>query len=268
MTSLRPTSVQRARHGAGAISGPDVEFVCIPARGSRRRRLVCFPYAGGGASAFRRWAVHAADDVELLALQLPGRENRVMAPLLHRLDEAAELATGKLSMLGPVPTVLFGHSMGALLAYEVALRASWMELDCLAVSGRVAPHLGHPQRPASQMSDAEFLAHLRAIGGTPSEILEQPELMELLLPMLRADFEMVDQYRPAWLTRRLGCRVVALYGDRDAATPRLSVGEWSSVSSGSFTLVECDGGHFFLDAARERIVDVLGLGRTGPGPVA
>lgn len=224
-----------------------------------RRRLACFPYAGGGAGLYRRWAETLADDVELVALQLPGRESRLMDEPLVDLIQAATLAVDALRALPPLPTVFFGHSMGALLAYEAALRLPDAPPVALAVSGRSAPHLGARVQPVAEMSDSVFIDYLRGIGGTPEEVLEQPELMALLLPMLRADFRMVDDYRPSDPPAALACPVLAFYGTEDAATPPERMQAWQLTAARSFELQALPGGHFFLEPQKRRILQILGL---------
>lgn len=241
---------------AGSVT-VDWVIQCQPA--TPRGRLACFPYAGGGASLYRRWAEALAADVELVALQLPGRENRVMDEPLVDLVQAATLAVDALRALPPLPTVFFGHSMGALLAYEAALRLPDSPPVALAVSGRSAPHLGARVQPVAEMSDAVFIDYLRGIGGTSEEVLEQPELMALLLPMLRADFRMVDDYRPSNPPAVLACPVLAFYGTEDAATPPQRMQAWQLTAAGPFELHALPGGHFFLEPQKRRILQILGL---------
>lgn len=228
-----------------------------------RRRLVCFPYAGAGAGVYRRWAPVAAEDVDVLAVQLPGRENRWQSPLMTDLKRVAEEVAERLRSMPSLPTVLFGHSMGALMAFEVARLDAVTDLRCLAVSARVAPHLTGRETPVSRLSDPEFIEHLSAVGGTPREILAQRELMELLLPMLRADFRMVDDYRPAPWPPRLKCPVLALYGREDVATPVDGMRAWADVTDGAFELHAFEGGHFFLEPEGPRVIDALAMGRSG-----
>ena len=182
-----------------------------------------------------------------------------MDDLLKVADDVAE----RLNALPSLPTVLFGHSMGALLAYEVARRGLVKDLQCLAVSAMVAPHRRVGERSVSRLSDPEFIEHLSAVGGTPREILAQREVMELLLPMLRADFRMVDNYRPTPWPPRLNCPIVAMYGRSDAATPVDGMMAWADVTDGAFELRAFDGGHFFLEPESPRLIDVLAMSRHG-----
>jgi medium-chain acyl-[acyl-carrier-protein] hydrolase len=241
----------RSGDGAGAgLAQGSVDLVAHSRPVRPRRRLVCFPYAGGGASIYRRWAEELADDVELLAVQLPGRENRLLEPPMQQLTHAAERTLFRLKLLPPLPTVFFGHSMGALLAYEAALHMPrWLGLAQLVVSGRAAPHLPAVAPPVAGLDD----------GGTPAEVLQQPELMQLLLPMLRADFGMVDNYRPAPRSGPLSCPVLAVYGREDPATSAASMQAWSGTTCGGFEMQALSGGHFFLHEHRSRLVAAMGM---------
>lgn len=224
------------------------------------RRLVCFPFAGGGAGVYKRWAEHLAGDVELLAVQLPGRENRVLVPPLRQLAQAADLLVSQLQRLPRRPTVFFGHSMGALLAYEAALRLPLgADLQQLVVSGRSGPHMPSTTPPVATLDDPAFLALLGGMGGTSAAVLNQPELMRLLLPMLRADFGMVDDYRPAPAAPTLSCPVLAVHGRDDPSTSVARMQAWATTTHAQFRLQEFPGGHFFLHDERARLVQAMGL---------
>ena len=225
-----------------------------------RRRLVCFPFAGGGAGLYKPWAEHVAADVELLAVQLPGRENRLLEPPLRQLTQAADLLVSSLQRLPWLPTVFFGHSMGALLAYETALRLPpSRRLSRLVVSGRSGPHMPPTTPPVDTLDDPAFLALLGGMGGTSAAVLDQPELMRLLMPMLRADFGMVDHYRPAPTAPRLSCPVLAAHGQDDPSTSVARMQAWAGVTHAPFHLLAFPGGHFFLHDERARLVRAMGL---------
>jgi medium-chain acyl-[acyl-carrier-protein] hydrolase len=169
-------------------------------RGDRariRRRLFCFPYSGGGASIYRKWAGSLRDDLELCAMQLPGREDRLSEPSCARLSEMIPRVIDQLASFTDLAFAFFGHSMGALIAFELTrtLRDAWVTQPAhLFVSGRSAPHLPLRRAPLYDLPQAEFEAALARMQGTPREILENRELIDLMTPVLRADFALNDTY--------------------------------------------------------------------------
>lgn len=232
-------------------------------------RLVCCPHAGGGASFFRRWADALPPSVEVVSVQYPGREDRLTEPFAQTLSALAdEVAVGLRRMCGP-PVVLFGHSLGAAVAYEVALR---LEADgtppaMLVVSGREAPRA--EGRGVHLLSDDEVWADLAAAGGTRQELIRSPEVRAMLLPILRADCELSAAYRPA-TGALVTCPILACVGDRDPDVPRLP--DWADRTTGGFELRTFEGHHFYLIEAWQaltalilsRLSSVAGIGTLWP----
>nr|WP_245652887.1 alpha/beta fold hydrolase [Herbidospora sakaeratensis] len=212
-------------------------------------RLFCFPYAGGGAAVFRRWPA-ALPGVEVYAIRLPGRENRFCEPLLTSHDGLPERLADALRPLLDRPYALFGHSLGALLAYETArlLRPAH-----LFVGGSRAPHLPRPATApdVAGLDDAAFTAMVREMGGTPPEFFGSAELAELLLPVLRADFGLAEAYRhrPG---PPLEAPITALRGADEDVTPAMARA-WAPHTAAGFALHEFPGGHFFLQDGWERV---------------
>lgn len=210
-------------------------------------RLLCLPFAGGGTAPYRAFSSHVAPHCELLALRLPGRESRYSEPLATSLDEVVQSTLAELRLLPTVPLVVFGHSMGTLIAYELglALEAAGMPPLRVVVSARCAPHCAPHRQAVHDLSDERLVEELRALGGTPEEFLRSRELQELLLPMLRADFRLSETYRRAD-PQPLACELVALAGTQDAHASARDVSKWGEVAGGGFALHSCEGGHFFL----------------------
>ncbi|MCG7529417.1 alpha/beta fold hydrolase [Streptomyces sp. OfavH-34-F] len=211
--------------------------------------LICFPHAGGAAGYWRPLSDAVQPFADLRAVQYPGRQDRYREPAVRDLHRLADLIAAQLTA-GPPPAgprVLLGHSMGASLAHEVALRLSRVPGQGpagLVVSGRRAPsRLGAWKRPES---DEALVARVRALGGTDPAVLADPGLLEVILPALRADYEAVAAYVPG--DGVLACPVVALTGDEDAEAPVEDVAPWAERTRGSFALRVLPGGHFFLDA--------------------
>ena len=164
-----------------------------------RARLLCCPYAGGSAGIFRTWATYLPLDVELWALQYPGREERLLESAFTRVADLVATAAQSIGgLLEQVPYVIFGHSLGALVAFELIreLRRGGQPLPkSLFVSGARNPRFNaFKGNPRHLWPDPEFIGELRRIGGTPPDLLENEELMDLMLPTLRADFALVDTY--------------------------------------------------------------------------
>lgn len=211
-----------------------------------RLRLFCLPYAGAGASAFRDWPRLLPTDVELCAVQLPGRENRIREPVPARIDELLPSLVAAIRPLVDGPFVLFGHSLGAAISYELArgLKAIGRPPSLLCVSGRRAPHVprGHP--PLHGLADVDLKRRIAEMGGTPPEVLAHEELMDFLLPTIRADLRLAETYQRA-ADRRLTCPIVAFAGSRDPEAPPSEVETWSDVAGGPFVFHVLDGDHFF-----------------------
>jgi medium-chain acyl-[acyl-carrier-protein] hydrolase len=211
------------------------------------RRLFCFPHAGGGASLFQAWPSDSGVELEVCAVQLPGREDRLREPPPRRLLPLAEALAEELLPFLDRPFVFFGHSAGALLAFETIrqLRRNGATLpDCLFVSGCRAPQLPDSTPPIHAMSDARFLDEIRRLNGTPDGVLRDAQLLELLLPTLRADFEVVETYvfTPE---EPLACPISAFGGLADGWVSRGELAAWRKQTSGWFEVRWCNGGHFF-----------------------
>ncbi|MFI6824113.1 thioesterase domain-containing protein [Micromonospora sp. NPDC050187] len=222
-------------------------------------QLFCLPYAGAGASAFRRWRDAIGEDVEVQPVQLPGREARIAEDPDFDVTEVAEAIAARADR----PYAIYGHSMGGRLGFDVVreLRRTGRPLPVrLYVGGARAPHVTDTSHfdGLSRVDDEELLARLRAGGGLPEEILEHPELVELLLPLLRADFSRVDTYRYT-PEEPLPVPIVAFSGRTDLAVTREQSAAWDRHTTAGFVLHDIDGGHFFL---HDRLADVLAVIRT------
>jgi len=224
-----------------------------------RLRLFCVAYAGGGSSVFRGWDGCLPSSVQLCPVQLPGRESRLADPPYTRLPLLLPALADGLSPALDKPFALFGHSMGALVAFEFAryLRRNRMpEPTRLFVSGHRAPHLPYPRPYVHQLSDDRLLDELRRFRGTPEALLENAELMELILPAIRADFAICETYD--YLAESpLEVSITAFGGldDSDASPDDLSL--WHTQTRARFRLRLFPGSHFFLHTAQASLLDVL-----------
>jgi medium-chain acyl-[acyl-carrier-protein] hydrolase len=222
-------------------------------------RLFCFPYAGGGATIFRDWADELQLSVEVCAIQLPGREWRCSEPSLRRVDEVVANLLPVLKPYLDIPFAMFGHSMGALLAYEMArgiLSTAGREPRVLFVSAHRAPHLSSRKRNLHGLPQDELIAEVKAFNGTPAEVFEHEDLVELVLPMLRNDLELVETYK-AGPASVLSCPVVAIGGSRDPEILPEELAGWRSVTAGPFKSILLQGDHFFINSARGNLLRAL-----------
>jgi medium-chain acyl-[acyl-carrier-protein] hydrolase len=227
--------------------------------GPCRFRLWCFPHAGAGASVYYPWPDQLPAGVEVCALQPPGRENRIREPLFTDLLHLTEAATAAVVPLLDVPFAFFGHSVGSLVAFEMTRRLRDLQAPLpgrLFVSAIRAPHLVSPREPLYQLSDAEFMDKLRSLGGTAEVLLQHEEMRKLILPILRADFQMRETYHcvPG---PRLTCPISAFGGLDDSAAGRDELAAWAEHSTGDFELRMFPGGHFYLRTAQAQVLPML-----------
>jgi medium-chain acyl-[acyl-carrier-protein] hydrolase len=226
---------------------------------SARLRLFCFPYAGGGAAVFRPWHSALPPGVVLHPVQLPGRENRLREPPFTRIDPLVRDLAGALLPMIDRPFACFGHSLGALIAFEFARylrRHHGLTPQCLFVSAHRAPQLPNPEPDIYRLPEAEFLEKLRSLNGTPDVVLRDPELMALMLPTLRADFTVCGTYRYVE-DAPLDCPIKAFGGLDDPLVGREQLSAWHDQTRTGFSLHLMRGDHFFLHKERQQLLAAL-----------
>jgi surfactin synthase thioesterase subunit len=224
------------------------------------RALVCFPFAGGGAGFFRAWKDKPRDFLAIVPVQLPGREEAYTDPPFTDVVTAVQYALPQiLEALREYPAYsLFGHSLGAVLAYEAAWQLTTLGGPVpghLFVSGSPGPWAGRSQR-ATGLDDDEFIARVEQFAGYQHEALSDPELREILLPLLRADVEMHENYRPP-ARRPLGVPVTSLRGAGDGLVSTEETGQWGAVTTGTFSCAEVPGPHMYLADDEGPLLDVI-----------
>lgn len=224
-----------------------------------RLRLFCFPFAGGSAGSFMPWLPALAPDVQVCAIQLPGRGARFgEAPITDLEALVAELGQ-VIAEHGDLPYAFFGHSLGGLLAYELSHRCVQLGLDLprhLFVSASIAPRHRTSGPRYDLMTDTRLLAKLREYAGTPPEVLANEELMALLLPAIRADFTLLQHYR--YRPRpRLEVPLTVLAGRDDTHVAEALLEDWQLETTGVCRQHWFDGGHFFLAQQQDKVLDLV-----------
>jgi medium-chain acyl-[acyl-carrier-protein] hydrolase len=221
--------------------------------------MFCLPYAGGGASIYRGWGASLPADVEVCPVQLPGRESRMREAPIVRSEPLTQAIADAIQPYMNLPFVFFGHSMGAALGFELAreLRRRGQPLPLhLFVSGRRAPQLPAREEPIWALPEPEFLVKLRELNGTPEEVLQHEELMKLLIPILRADFQVNETYE---FTPEepfdFGISAFGGLGDEDVT--RDDVAAWQEHTRGRFRMRMLPGDHFFIHGSKDMVLEAV-----------
>lgn len=250
----------------------------VPRRLSAPRfRLLCFAHAGAGASVFFPWAAALAPEgIEVRAVQYPGRETRWGERLITSVAAmAAEMAERWPEMADSdgVPCACYGHSMGALVAYETTVRLERMMVSSsprhLVLGARNAPSTPRSRPPIHQLADDDFLAAVAdRYGNLPAALLEEPEMRELIVPVLKADFQLVDEYRWAPEAGPVVVPLTILHGSEDPWTTRDGLAAWARHTTMTYRKREIPGGHFFHQHAREDVWREIGAALTAADAAA
>lgn len=227
-------------------------------------QLVCFPHAGGSASFYFPVSAALWPAVEVLAVQYPGRQDRRAEPNISSIPKLADKIFAAVRPLAERPLAFFGHSMGAVLAYEVALRleaAGAEPLSRLYVSGRRAPSC-YRLESVHQQTDEGMIAELRRLSGTSSGLLSDPETMEMILPALRSDYLAIETYRDS-TCRSVAAPITVIIGDND---PKVTLDEakaWAGHSTGPFDMRVFPGGHFYLVDQSSQVIQLISADLAG-----
>ncbi len=237
---------------AGSDSGSDLWFRRYQPAQDAAVRLVALPHAGGSASFWLPLARALSPSLDVLSVQYPGRQDRRQEPCIDDIRRLADEVEAALAPWCDRPIALFGHSMGATLGFELALRmeAKGTKVARLFASGRRAPSV-HRVETVHQRDEEGVLAELKKLSGTDTRILGDEEILRMAMPAIRADYKAAETYRyePG---PKLHCPITALSGDADPKAPLDEVRPWADHTEGEFELSVYPGGHFFLaDNARE-----------------
>jgi len=231
----------------------------VPLNPQARLRLFCFPYAGAGASIFRAWSDDLPPEIEICPIQLPGREDRLGESPLTRLSPLIQTLAPLLRPYLDIPFALFGHSLGALISFELARelrRRNWPCPVHLFVSASRAPQIPDLDLPLHRLPEPQFTESLRRLNGTPKEVLQNPELMQLFLPALRSDLAILETYFYA-TEERLECPISAFGGMEDSKVSHEQLDAWRDQTHGDFTLRMFPGDHFFWHSNRKPLLQAI-----------
>lgn len=221
--------------------------------------MFCFPHAAGSAATFSQWPSKLPPEVEVYGIHLPGRGNRLLDPLIDRLPPLIDALGEAIIPFLEKPFVFYGHSMGTLVSFELARwlrRHNYPQPAHLFVSSRAAPHLASRRNPIHELPDAELLEQLGQFNGTPKEILENPELMQLLLPAIRADFAILETY--VYTPDAPFSFPITAFGsfeDPDITTDDLR--SWSEQTESSCVVRMLPGDHFFIQTAEATLLRMI-----------
>jgi len=232
-------------------------------------RLVCLPHAGGSATFYFPLSRTLAPAIDVLALQYPGRQDRRGEPCIDEMGRLADLVTEELRPWTDRPLALFGHSMGALLGFEVARR---LERDGISplhffASGRRAPMRRRSDEDVHRRDDQRLIAELATLSGTDAQILDDPEVLHLVLPAVRSDYRAVETYRYA-PGEPLKCPMSVLTGDSDPQVTRDEAEDWRQCVAGRFDLTVYPGGHFYLTEHAGEVMAQIRRALAAAGPPA
>nr|ACH88364.1 predicted thioesterase [Karenia brevis] len=238
---------------------PGTWISACQARPEATLRLICFPYAGANASVFRPWASHFPESIELHAVRLARRTAKTEPRVDDRLSAVVQELSHAIQHDIPGPFAFFGHSLGALLAFEIARDMNHRHIPgplCLFLSGRRAPQLPPDSSPIHDLPTNAFLRELKDLNGTPPEILENAELMEVFLPILRSEIRLAETHVHR-SSAPLTCPITVFGGKQDDAISRNALVAWRENTRGAFALRMFPGDHFFIHSSESEVAQAI-----------
>lgn len=235
-------------------------FVGTQTNPQAEMRLFLFPYAGGGPAVFNNWTSEFPGSIEVCIAHYPGRGSRHHEPPISQITILAERYALAIQPLLDKPFVFFGHSLGGLIAFELARQMRQQKLSqplLLFISACGAPHLPDPNPPIHGYSDAEFMRALQQLNGVPPALLGQPNMIQLLLPMLRTDFEAIECYRHNPAESPLSIPIIAFAGADDPRVGQERIEGWALHTDAGFQSQYFPGDHFFMNTGRESVISAI-----------
>lgn len=220
-------------------------------------RLYCFSHIGGSASTFKQWPNFLDASIEMGAAQLPGRENRRNEPVCRNLSELIE-AYLPIILEDERPFTLFGHSFGSIVAFVLATQLTELgrEPNALVVSAKQAPYLT-PRQNRSKLPRIQLMEEMQKMGGTHPSVLNDNELMDDLLKAVRADFSVLESFKPDDYDVQLDCPIKAFAAVDDHLVSPASVEGWCEYTTTSFDFIKLTGGHFYINDHPDKLFKVI-----------
>lgn len=229
-------------------------------KASKKTILFCLPYAGGSTAFYSSWKRYLHESIELFPVELAGRGRRAGEPLYSSFEEAVDDIFNIVSQYTQsYPTAFFGHSMGSWLVYEVCHKLKALNNyspEHLFISAMEAPHAERSKRIIHNLEDHEFINEVEKLGGTPPGIFESKELYEFFIPILRADYRIVEMYRYCERKQKLNSKVTVFFGEDDDISME-KIFMWDEVICHSCDYVSFNGGHFYINDNIEKITGII-----------
>lgn len=226
----------------------------------KKIKLFSLPYAGGSATIYEKWRKFLHPSIELICIEYAGRGNRFSEPLFDNLDKIVDdLSSIIENEIHETDYSIFGHSMGALVGYEIAHKIKEKSLPLpvhMFFSGKSAPHFSLRDKVIHNLNDYEFKKELLKLEGTPKEVLENDDLMEIFLPILRSDFKAIEEYKHFEKENILDCNFTVLYG-KEERMPLNEIADWQKHTKKKCNFFKFSGGHFFIQEHSEDIVNII-----------
>ena len=241
------------------MTGSNNWFVTFKPKKDALIRLFCFHYGGGSASIFRQWSKDVIQEVELVAIQLPGREERYNEPLLNNISQVIDNLLLHFNKYTDKPFILFGHSIGALIAFEFARtlrQRKMLQPKHLIVSGTKAPQVPLKKQHIHKLPKKQFIEELKKYNGIPDYIIEDEELISIFIPIIKADFSISETYNYS-NKKPLSCPITALGGSNDNTFDADDLIKWQEQTSNAFIHQFLPGDHFFINTSYTEIINII-----------
>jgi surfactin synthase thioesterase subunit len=238
---------------------PEIQKGRVPMRSTK---LFCLPYAGGSATVYNKWVKFLDKSIELKPVELAGRGKRYSQPFYNDVNEAVDdILKTICSEIEDSDYAIFGHSMGNLLTYELLNKLEnqgYKDPEHIFFSGRCPPHIIKKRQNLYLLPDEEFKECILSIGGTSEEIFESEELCNIFIPVLKADYRIVEEYvySPEH-NYKFNCPITALSGNEDEGTSLKDMLEWEQHAIKGFNNLQFDGGHFFIHTQMQNVIEVI-----------
>lgn len=224
-------------------------------------KLFCLPHAGGFAMYYNQWKRYVDKSIKIIPVELTGRGRRIKEPFYNNFNEAVSDLFNEINMeLDGSEFAFFGHSMGSTLAYELTYKIKEMknqEPINLFLSGRYPPHIRKNKDKLHLLSDKDFTKEIIKYGGMPAEVVKEKKLMEMVIPILKADFKILDSYEYTKKDNKLNCEISVLVGKDDNGAKIEELKEWNEHTNSGCNIFQFDGGHFYVNDNIEKITNII-----------